>query len=92
MNINETIFSQKVHTQGVPLLLSADLLRSRGLGQVDLATYDPHMKVISLFEVKSSAFGVESMSYIQDNRLRLTQVFLSSLFGLTVKLQKINPE
>jgi len=75
--------SENFHAKGLPLLVSPQLLRARGLGQVDVARMIKQYGgwVIEVGEVKSSLVGSESMLRNQMNRLRNSQYFLSGLFG-----------
>lgn len=75
------------HREGVPLLVSPALLRSRGLGQIDLARMKKKNSwVIEIGEVKSSDVGVEV--FLRGQRMRLFQSlrFLSSIFGAPSRL------
>lgn len=79
----EKKISQDFHHSGIPLLISPALLRSRDLGQVDLARLgkDRQGWMLELGEVKSSMVGVEQMQRRQKGRLFATQRFLSAVFG-----------
>ena len=80
------------HQKGVPLLVSSTLLRSRSLGQIDLAriTYDREGWMIEIGEVKSSQMGVEQMERSQRKRLYSAQNFLAGLFGHRTSLRTLN--
>lgn len=75
--------SLKFHQEGLPLLISEQILRSRNLGQLDLV----RMRKIScgwiveIVEVKSSLVGIEMIQRGQKCRIFGAQKFLSSLFG-----------
>ena len=71
----ELEFSRKIHSQGVAVLIDAQILRERGAGQVDLCRWFPHL--IEVFEVKS--FGV--MPPKQYSRLLKSCTFLSQIFN-----------
>jgi hypothetical protein len=79
------------HVRGIPLLVSASLLRERNLGQIDLARLikDGEGWVVELAEVKSSSVGLESMERAQKRRLMSSQQFLASLFGHRTKLLRM---
>ncbi len=77
------------HFEGVPLLVSPNLLRERSMGQIDLARIrrnNQGLLIIEILEVKSSVVGEEMINRGQRSRLHSTQDFLSSLFGLSSKL------
>lgn len=80
--------SHAFHADGIPLLISPLLLRSRDMGQVDLARLRKleWEWVIEIGEVKSSMMGAESMLRSQRNRLFSTQRFLSGLFSSRSRL------
>lgn len=90
----EITFSQTFHSEGIPLLVSHNLLRSRDLGQIDLARLkkDREDWVLEVGEVKSSELGVELMIRSQMRRLLAAQRFLSSLFGHRTKLVRLVKE
>jgi len=90
--LNEIKASKNIHSQNTALLISPKILRSRGMGQVDLACYDSKNKKIILVEVKSSEFGIMSLQGNQMRRLMHVQSFLSQLFGVGVKLESQKPE
>lgn len=81
--IQEIESSYSFHHEGIPLLVSPSLLRSRQLGQIDLARIrkDKQGWLIELGEVKSSHVGVEQMERSQKRRLFASQQFLSGIFG-----------
>lgn len=83
--------SQTFHLQGVPLLVSSALLRSRNLGQIDLARIcvDREGWIIEIGEVKSSSVGVEQMIRSQRSRLFASQHFISGIFGHRSRLKTI---
>ncbi len=88
---NELKFSLCFHQEGVPLLVSPLLLRSRGLGQIDLGRFIKTGQdwEIELAEVKSSHLGKEVMSLKQKQRLRASGNFLGSLFGAFVRFVEL---
>ena len=71
------------HQKGIPLLVSSSLLRSRQLGQIDLAriSVDREGWLIEIGEVKSSQVGIEQMERSQKKRLFSSQRFLTGIFG-----------
>lgn len=81
----EKKISLSFHQEGLPLLVSPVVLRSRGLGQIDLARFvkGPEM-VLEICEVKSSKLGSQSMRE-QRRRLLQASAFLASVFGKTIK-------
>ncbi len=85
---NEKKFSSEFHEQGIPLLVSPMLLRSRDLGQIDLARIiKPRDEwVVEIAEVKSSLMGEAQMQKSQKRRLFSSQHFLAMLFGHRTKL------
>jgi len=84
-NLLEQKLSVEFHQNSIPLLISPLLLRSRGLGQVDLARFKKNTEmIIELCEVKSSKTGEFAMRG-QHLRLRKTGVFLGIIFGLKIK-------
>jgi hypothetical protein len=88
---NELKFSLCFHQEGFPLLVSPLLLRSRGLGQIDLGRVikiGTHWE-IELAEVKSSHLGKEVMFLKQKQRLRASGNFLGSLFGASVRFVEL---
>lgn len=87
----EIAASQSFHLDGIPLLVSSTLLRSRQLGQIDLARIrvDKQGWLIELAEVKSSQLGVEQMERSQKRRLFASQHFLSGIFGHRSRLISI---
>lgn len=87
----EKFHSLKFHCEGIPLLVSAPLLRLRNLGQVDLARLvkDKEGWLIELAEVKSSEVGEEAMMKFQKKRLFAAQNFLSGIFGHRSKLIRL---
>ena len=87
----ELAFSREFHSEGLPLLVSHTLLRSRDLGQIDLARLkkDREGWVLEVGEVKSSEIGVEQMGRSQMKRLLVAQKFLSGLFGHRTKLVRL---
>lgn len=87
----EIEFSKDFHSEGLPLLVSPALLRSRDLGQIDLARLkkDKEGWVVEVGEVKSSELGVEQMVKSQMRRLFASQKFLASVFGHRTKLVRL---
>lgn len=85
---NEIRCSIDFHKKGLPLLVSSQLLRSRNLGQIDLARLvkDKEGWVLEMGEVKSSEVGGEQMLRSQRSRLFSAQRFLAGLFGHRTKL------
>ncbi len=84
-------FSEEFHSDGIPLLVSARLLRSRDLGQIDLSRIrkDREGWLLEIGEVKSSEVGAFQMERFQKMRLYAAQKFLSGLFGFRSKLIRL---
>lgn len=76
------------HQEGIPLLVSPQLLRSRDLGQIDLSRMVKKKGewIIEVSEVKSSSVGEENFFRGQKMRLTRAMQFLSSLFGASTRL------
>ena len=76
--------SKDFHSVGIPLLVSPKILRSRNLGQIDLARLLKKNEgwIINIAEVKSSDLGQMQMQKSQKYRLISSQNFLSSIFGI----------
>lgn len=75
--ILESFYSKKIKPDHIPLLISSKLLRQRGCGQVDLASFDPRRRWAYLYEVKS--FGLVNAS--QKKRLRSSASFVGTLLN-----------
>lgn len=72
--------------------MSPQLLRSRSLGQIDLASVTKDQAgcwLIEMAEVKSSHVGGEAMERTQTRRLQSAQQFLSALLGMRARFIKI---
>jgi hypothetical protein len=76
------------HQEGIPLLISEQLLRSRNLGQLDVLRMRKLKSgwVIEILEVKSSEVGLSSFQMGQRKRILDAQKFISALFGHSSKL------
>lgn len=84
----EASISKNFHSQYSAILVSSKLLRSRGLGQIDIA-YIKEKQIIVL-EVKSSQIGRKACYQSkQITRLRRSTMFLCQLFKLKSKLKFI---
>jgi hypothetical protein len=79
--------SLKFHQEGIPLLISEQLLRSRNLGQLDLVRMRKINSawIVEIAEVKSSVVGIEMIQRGQKVRIFGAQKFISSLFGYPSK-------
>lgn len=90
---NEIHFSKVFHAEGSPLLVSPLVLRSRDLGQIDLARIrkDKIDWLLEIGEVKSSQVGQEQLLRGQKIRLLNSQKFLSGIFGFRSKLLTFSP-
>ncbi len=81
----EIFYSQKIHQKEIPLLVSPNLLRSIGVGQVDIASFKQEVNgefVIKLYEIKNSI----AIKAVQKRRLEQAAHYLSSIFDLNVQL------
>lgn len=76
----EKSMSELLHSNRLPLLVSPMVLRSRGLGQVDVATISK--KNIIVWELKSSL----RLGLNQRDRIRAAASFLSQLFSKSVRV------
>ena len=75
----ERSLTQYIHSQLTPVLIDAQLLRKRGLGQVDCCALDS--QALYLFEAKFSQFQRSNLlSLSQQRRLKRSGNFLSLLF------------
>jgi len=81
----ELFHSQIIHAQNIPLLISSRVLRSRNLGQVDIASINSK-KEIEIFEVKSSEQGAH-LSTFQYRRLHGSLLFLTLIFKMSGRLR-----
>ena len=91
----EISFSKTFHAEGTPLLVSHQLLRSRDLGQIDLARVRKDRGgewLLEIGEVKSSIIGSEMMIRGQRARLFGSQKFLSGIFGFPSRLIRLISE
>ncbi len=90
---NEIFFSRIFHAEGTPLLVSPLVLRSRSLGQIDLARLKKSQLewILEIGEVKSSQVGQEQFLRGQKKRLLSSQKFLSGIFGARSKLLTLKP-
>jgi hypothetical protein len=79
----ELTISQKVHSKGVPILVSASLLRRRRAGQVDLAVLSGD--VILIYELKNSPW----VSNAQKQRLKNSANFLSQILGKSAVIRYV---
>ncbi len=84
---NELFYSEKIHHQNIPLLVSSRVLRSRNLGQVDIVSITSS-RVIEVVEVKSSLQG-SHLKYSQYRRLNDTLIFLTAIFNLSGRVKTI---
>jgi hypothetical protein len=87
----EVFHSISFHSNSIPVLVSAQVLRSRNLGQVDLARIyrDHEGQFIELTEVKSSQIGLHLSQFQQKNRLAGAGKFISGVLGLRIKLTSL---
>ncbi len=81
----EIFHSKIIHQKEIPLLISPSLLRSLGLGQIDIASFVRGAEgefIIKLYEVKNSVVVKRG----QRLRLQLAAEFLAKVFDLNVQL------
>lgn len=83
--------SLSFHQNTLPILISPSVLRTRQMGQVDLARMIKQKEdwLIEVGEVKSSDVGVEASQRFQKFRLLASCDFLGRLLGRRVKLTKL---
>lgn len=82
----ECAHSRSFHAEGIPLLVSPELLRRRELGQIDLARIRKKESwIVEVAEVKSSAIGAEALVRGQRRRLIAAGNFLSGIFGASLR-------
>lgn len=85
-DIAESSASLYFHQKGVPVLVSALLLRSQDLGQIDVAILEKNFKkawVLKIIETKSSIYPGK----LQLFRLRKAQDYLSRVLDVESKLE-----
>lgn len=89
--IREKQYSITFHASGIPVLVSAQLLRHRQLGQLDLVRLkkDQLGWLLEVGEVKSSSMGIESMERAQKKRIHAAQNFLAGIFSARTRLIKL---
>jgi hypothetical protein len=86
----ELFHSKTFHSEGLPLLISPQLLRERDLGQIDLARLlKKENWVIEIAEVKSSAMGFEAFQRGQRKRIILAGNFFSGILGYPVRFIRL---
>lgn len=80
--------SVKLHSIGTPFLISSLFLRSRDLGQVDIAYF--HNKTLYFIEVKNSVLGVSKLySSTQISRLKKAAKFFSIIFDVNTRVKSV---
>lgn len=84
--IFEADYSLRLPQDQITILISAKVMRSRGAGQVDLATYDPKAKNLTLYELKSS----NRMSFKQYRRLRSSALLLGVWLNCSAQIKVIS--
>ncbi len=83
----EIASSLRCHAEGMPVLVSALVLRQRDLGQCDLVRFFPQRRVVEIWEVKRQSRPV--LSWGQRERLRRSGHFLAKILGASVLLRVI---
>ncbi|MFL5785971.1 MAG: hypothetical protein ACJ76H_15235 [Bacteriovoracaceae bacterium] len=82
--------SREFHSEGIALLISPQLLRSRELGQLDLARMRKKESwILEVAEVKTSSVGDEALERGQRKRIVNAAKFLSGIFGCPVKFIRL---
>ena len=77
----ELFYSEKFHSQYLPVLISPQFLRGMGAGQIDLAYIKQGQ--LYLCEIKSSL----RLSFKQRRRLKKTACLLGEIFKMEIKLR-----
>ncbi len=86
----ERKLSAEFHSQGIPFLVSPDVLRSRGLGQLDILRLKKKADwIVEIAEVKSSHIGEEQYLRGQRRRIVSAGAFLSSILGFAVRIIRL---
>lgn len=80
----ESSFSEFVHCEQIPLLVSSQLLRRRSMGQIDVSWIKENKLYVA--ECKS---GNSILSYSQKKRLKDSLFFLGGLFDMKGRLIKV---
>ncbi len=91
-DVSESQVSLWFHQEGVGVLVSSLVLRSRGCGQVDVARIiqkDKKLR-IQVGEVKSSVIGKNCVKINQRKRLLRSLELLAQIFSLECELKVIN--
>lgn len=86
--------SREFHSEGIPLLVSPQLLRTRDLGQLDLARLRKVKEEwrIEIAEVKSSQTGMVAILRGQRRRILSAANFLSGIFGYPAVFKVLTKE
>ena len=82
----ESWWSSFFHEKGIPILISQDLLRKKGLGQVDICFFKKEYGTVSLHVVEVKSPSHPLLSQKQKRRLLGTCSFLSKIFNISSKL------
>jgi hypothetical protein len=89
------LFEKKVslhfHNQGIPVLCSSLILRTREMGQCDLIRYFPVTHFLEIWELKKSSQISQAFTN-QERRLRLSVSFLSQMLKAKGSLKLITEE
>ncbi len=86
----EILKSGHFHAEGIPLLVSPELLRKRDLGQLDLVRMKKMtVWTLEIAEVKSSVTGFEALERGQRKRIVSAGNFLCGVFGCSMKFIRI---
>lgn len=83
----ELLHSLSVHSKNTPILVSAVVLRSRSLGQIDICCINKNY-LLEIFEVKSSVQGCE-LSSSQRRRLNAALIFLTCILNVSGSIRVI---
>lgn len=87
MSDSEAKVSYDLHLKNTPVLISSQLLRRYGCGQVDVSYIKNHL--LYLVEVKSSEVGVSNYFTKQYIRMLHSAKLLTSLIQMPIKLKII---
>ena len=86
-NGREQSLSRQFHQEGLPVLVSAALLRERSLGQCDLVRFLPKRRLVEIWEVKGQHRAL--LSWGQQLRLKHSGLFLAKILGASVLLRVV---
>jgi hypothetical protein len=73
------------HDHWHPILVPANLLRKKGMGQIDLAFYDSRRQIIIVYEIKSSG----RLTHTQKKRIFESSKYLAQIFDRVVQCELV---